>query len=73
MLPGAVEVWLTTADQEHLLDRQPDLELGDDVAGAQVSVDDRRELQRMEGFGASFTESAAVLLHDHLEAASALT
>jgi glucosylceramidase len=61
-------VWLTTADQEHLLARQPDVELGDDaVAGAlAVTVDDRAERQRMVGFGASFTESAAVVLHDRL-------
>ncbi|HEX2023142.1 MAG TPA: glycoside hydrolase family 30 beta sandwich domain-containing protein [Acidimicrobiales bacterium] len=69
MPPGTVEVWLTTADQEHLLARQPDLELGEAAAGTDIAVDDRQELQRMEGFGASFTESAAVLLHDRLEAA----
>jgi glucosylceramidase len=62
----AVGVWLTTADQERLLARQPDLELGDEAATVTITVDDRRELQQMEGFGASFTESAAVLLHDRL-------
>lgn len=70
---GVVGVWLTTADQEHLLARQPDLALDslDGGAGADaltVSVDDHRDLQPMVGFGASFTESAAVLMHDRLGA-----
>lgn len=61
-----LEVWVTTADQAHLLERRADVVLGDDAPPLTVTVDDDRELQRMEGFGASFTESAAVLVHDRL-------
>ncbi|HEX2043266.1 MAG TPA: glycoside hydrolase family 30 beta sandwich domain-containing protein [Acidimicrobiales bacterium] len=69
--PGAVGVWLTTADQEHLLARQPDVHFGGvALGGITVTIDDRHELQPMVGFGASFTESAAVLVHDRLEAAA---
>ena len=62
-------MWLTTPDEAHLLSRQPDLAFGDDAAPVTVTVDDRHEFQRMKGFGASFTESAAVLVHDRLPAA----
>lgn len=63
----AVEAWITTADGAHLLERQPDVDLRDDPMPLTVRVDDDRELQRMEGFGASFTESAAVVVHDRLQ------
>lgn len=63
-----VQVWLTTPDEAHLLSRRPDVGFGDDAAPVTVTVDDRRQFQRMEGFGASFTESAAVLVHDRLPA-----
>ncbi|MBW3651164.1 MAG: hypothetical protein KY458_11410 [Actinobacteria bacterium] len=61
-----VEVWLTTADQTHLLERRDDVILGAHGAPVTITVDDHRERQRMQGFGASFTESAAVLVHDRL-------
>ncbi|HEV2070458.1 MAG TPA: hypothetical protein VGR26_11735, partial [Acidimicrobiales bacterium] len=61
-----LEVWVTTADQAHLLERRADVVLGDEGAAPTVTVDDDGDLQRMEGFGASFTESAAVLVHDRL-------
>lgn len=71
-------MWLTTPDGSQLLSRQPDVEFGitaargpvpaPDAASVTVTVDDRQRFQRMVGFGASFTESAAVLVHDHLAA-----
>jgi glucosylceramidase len=66
---GAVQVWLTTPDQTHLLTRRPDVAFDDDAAAATVTVAvvGTREYQRMEGFGASFTESSAVLVHDRLQ------
>jgi glucosylceramidase len=64
-----VESWLTTPDQVHRLSRQPDIDFGDDTSPLVVTVDEDREYQRMVGFGASFTESAAVLVHDRLAAA----
>ena len=63
---GTVQVWLTTPDQAHLLTRRPDVEFDDDAAPVTVTVDESRQFQRMEGFGASFTESSAVLVHDRL-------
>jgi glucosylceramidase len=67
--PGQVEVWVTTPDQTQLLSRQPDLQFGDAAAPVTVTVNDQQEFQRMVGFGASFTESAAVLVHDRLAVA----
>ncbi len=65
-----VKVWLTTPDRAHLLARQPHVEFDDapEPAPVTVTVDGGREFQRMEGFGASFTESAAVVVHDRLGA-----
>jgi glucosylceramidase len=65
---SGVQAWVTTPDQAQLLSRQPDVEFGDHGAALTVTVDDRREFQTMAGFGASFTESAAVLVHDRLAA-----
>ena len=62
----AVQVWLTTPDQALLLARRPDVPFDEGPAAATVTVDGSREFQRMEGFGASFTESSAVLVHDRL-------
>ena len=59
-------MWVTTPDQALLLTRQPDVVFGDAAAPLTVTVDDRQDLQRMVGFGASFTESAAVVVHDRL-------
>ncbi len=61
-------MWLTTADQAHLLERRHDVVLGAHGAPVTITVDDDLGLQRMEGFGASFTESATLLVHDRLEA-----
>ncbi len=65
-----VAVWLTTPDQAALLARQPDAALGPDghTAPLEITVDEGQRFQPVEGFGASFTESAAVLVHDRLAA-----
>jgi glucosylceramidase len=65
-----VAVWLTTGDQAQLLARQPDLAFGPEEPAAPlaITVDEGERFQPMEGFGASFTESAAVLVHDRLTA-----
>jgi glucosylceramidase len=57
-----VRVWLTTPDQAHLLERRPDIAFDEAPAPLSVQVDDRRQFQAMDGFGASFTESAAVVM-----------
>jgi glucosylceramidase len=64
----AVNVWLSTADQRNKLAPQHDLMLhqgpvhGDYV----INVDKDLKYQQMEGFGASFTDSSAYLLHNSL-------
>jgi glucosylceramidase len=60
---GGPHVWLTTGDRANLLAEQPDGALGPPVAGAPtITVDRTRGYQRMEGLGASITDSSAHLL-----------
>ena len=55
--------WMTTGDQANLLTEQPASAFGDPVEGAPtVTVDPSQSFQRMEGFGASITDSSAHLL-----------
>ncbi len=65
---GQVAVWVTTSDQRELLHRRPDVRFSPAPAGDALilDVDDRERFQPIDGFGASFTESAAVLIHDRL-------
>ena len=71
---GAVEVdvnvWVTTNDQSKKLERQPALSFsGGRGAGANtVFVDESQRYQTIEGFGASFTDSAAYLLNQKVPA-----
>jgi glucosylceramidase len=59
----APRVWLTTGDQANLLTEQPHSALGAPVAGAPtITVDPAQRFQRMEGWGASITDSSATLL-----------
>jgi glucosylceramidase len=62
----AVQAWVTTPDRSLLLSRQPDIPSDDARAPLTVTVDDRQRFQRMVGFGASLTESAAVVIHEGL-------
>ncbi|MEA2155739.1 MAG: glucosylceramidase [Solirubrobacteraceae bacterium] len=71
--PGRVEgetvkVVQTTADLAQRLTRLPDERFGSrHVRGVQViRVDDHRRGQRVAGFGAAMTDTAAWLLHDRL-------
>ena len=55
--------WLTTGDRTSLLAEQPPQALGaPDPAAPTIAVDPSRAYQRMEGFGASITDSSAHLL-----------
>jgi glucosylceramidase len=68
--PGSsVHEWLTTADQAHLLERQPDLQRQPGSGAATVSIDPSQQFQTMDGFGAAVTESSAYLLNHVLTAA----
>src|SRR3954468_509611 len=55
--------WMTTGDQKNLLAEQSARAFGDPVAGAPtITVDPSQTFQRMEGVGASITDSSAHLL-----------
>src|SRR5262245_22391579 len=60
-----VNVWVTTNDQSKKLERQPSLSFSEGRgAGANtIFVDESQRYQTIEGFGASFTDSAAFLLN----------
>jgi glucosylceramidase len=60
---SGVRVWLTTGDKANLLTEQPPDAVGDWVDGAPtIEVDAAQRFQRMAGFGASITDSAAHLI-----------
>ena len=62
---AAPRAWLTTGDGTSLLAEQPSSALGVPVDGAPtVTVDFSQAYQRIEGFGASITDSSARLLFD---------
>jgi len=64
---GGVQVWLSTIDQKKLLSRQEDVAWGASQRPArEIAVDPSQKFQTMEGFGASFTDSSAVLLQKKL-------
>jgi glucosylceramidase len=59
----APRAWMTTGDKTNLLTEQPQDALAAPVAGAPtITVDPARRFQRIEGFGASITDSSATLL-----------
>jgi glucosylceramidase len=60
---GTPRVWLTTGDRANVLTEQPAGALGPAVGDAPtITVDPTRGYQRMEGLGASITDSSAHLL-----------
>jgi glucosylceramidase len=60
---GVPHVWLTTGDRANLLAEQPDGALGPAAPEAPtITVDATRAYQRIEGLGASITDSSAHLL-----------
>jgi glucosylceramidase len=60
-----VQVWLTTNNQRSKLEPQTAVSFGPDAGGATpVVVDESVVYQEIEGFGASFTDSAAWLLNE---------
>ena len=66
--PGTVKVVQTSADGSQRLTRLPDTRFASRVArGSRViRVDDRKRYQRIAGFGAALTDSAAWLLNERL-------
>ncbi|MDX8366405.1 glycoside hydrolase family 30 beta sandwich domain-containing protein [Cytobacillus sp. IB215665] len=63
-----VQVWLTTADQQQLLQQQNDLEfsLNNSIEGVTIQVDESKEFQVMDGFGAAMSGSSAWLFNQKL-------
>src|SRR3954454_17861726 len=55
--------WMTTGDHTNLLTELPATAFGDPVGGAPtITVDSAHQFQKVEGFGASITDSSAHLL-----------
>jgi len=65
-----VHLWISTSDGKMQLQRRDDLHWSADKPQAQfeIAVDEGRRFQTMEGFGASFTDSSAVLFQTRLSA-----
>lgn len=69
---GTAQVWVTTPDRQHLLERQPDTPLSPstgDTAGV-ITIDTGTTHQVMEGFGAAITDAAAELVQQRLAPAA---
>jgi glucosylceramidase len=64
------EVWLTTADQSHLLSRQPDVVIrsGTDASSIVIDVNEGTSYQEIVGFGAAMTDASAYLFQHKLGA-----
>jgi len=63
--PQTINVWMTTDNQTKKLEPQPALSFSSSSSsGANtIFVDESQKYQTIEGFGASFTDSAAYLLN----------
>ena len=57
--PGAVSVYLTTANQTHLYEQIPSLTLGAASATPTIKVEPTTTYQRIVGFGAAITDASA--------------
>jgi glucosylceramidase len=63
------EVWITTADQTHLLSQQPDVQIRSTGASpVTIDVDEATSYQEMVGFGAAMTDASAYLIQHKLGA-----
>jgi glucosylceramidase len=68
--PGpSAEVWITTADQTHLLSQQPNVQIRSTGASpVTIDVDEATTYQEMVGFGAAMTDASAYLIQQKLGA-----
>lgn len=64
LTPPRVEVWVTTADRQKRLLREPDIAFDREIGHGTdpLEVDDAERFQTIPGFGASLTESSAFLI-----------
>ena len=67
-LHHTVQVWLTTSDRAHLLERQPDIAFSaaESTTATLIDVDTARRFQTMAGFGAALTDASASLIQTRL-------
>ncbi len=64
---GHVQVYLTTGDRAHLLERQPDLRIGlVEAKLPTIDVDEDSSYQQIVGFGAALTDASAWLIQHGL-------
>jgi glucosylceramidase len=65
---GQVQAWETTSDLSQALSPQPSLQFttGTPAVGQTIAVDPDRTFQKITGFGATFTDSAAYEMWDEL-------
>ncbi|MBL8542772.1 MAG: hypothetical protein JNJ63_03095 [Hyphomonadaceae bacterium] len=63
--PVAAAAWITTGDQQRLLDPAPVRRTASREA-ALITVDPAQRYQEMVGFGAALTDASAILMRDHL-------
>lgn len=65
---GVAQTWLTTADQTHLLSRQPDVAIlsGSARSSLIIDVNEGTSYQEMIGFGAAMTDASAYLIQNKL-------
>jgi len=63
-----VHVWLTSTDQAHLLEPQPNISFKSNVSsnGKKIYINENHLYQQMDGFGASMTDSSAWLIYTQL-------
>ena len=64
----AAQVWLSTPDRAHLLERQADVAFAtmDSAGGTRISVDPSQRFQTIVGFGAALTDASAELIQRRL-------
>jgi len=69
--PVPVHVWLTSSDQSHLLESQPEImfDLNTTGDGKAIYINENHHYQQMDGFGASMTDSSAWLIYIQLNEA----
>ena len=65
---SGVQLWLTTPDRAHLLEKQPDIPFTapentpDNAPATRIDVDPSQRYQTMAGFGAAITDASAWLI-----------
>ena len=64
---GATEVWLTTPDRQHRLERQPNaVSVSSETNGTPITIDTAQRFQAIIGFGAALTDASAELIQQRL-------